>query len=279
MKDKIYYYDRNNVLRLTLNEWPYYSEPSDLKSWGWGFNQQFGKINTFFRNKETYELVIGIASDYLPAHDHLCDIFSADVLANEPGYLMLRGWMLPCYITEAEYEYGLSVDRKAVFTVQSVNSTWIRTTMKSYNGIPGGGSVGEDFGRDYTYAESILGRGYDYGYSAPESHAGSIDLPGVGNGYEIVIYGPQANPVIYLDNRPVQVNVTLSATERLKIVSNGSVKTIEVLAANGTATDAFVYRDKTHTPFLTLGTHTDLTFGQIRFDFTTIERRSEPTWT
>lgn len=279
MKDKIYYYDRNNVLRLTLNQWPYYSEPSDLKDWAWGFNEQFGRINSFRRSKTDYELIIGIDGDFTSQHDALCDIFSADVLANEPGYLLLRGWKLPCYIIEAEYEYFLKYDRKAKFKVRSINSTWIRTNIKSYDGVPGGGLLGEDLGRDYSYENGILGRGYNYGYSQPESHYDSIDLPGSGNGYEIMIYGPQVNPVIYLDNQPIQVNVTLLATERLHIVSNGNVKTIEILQPNGTATDAFVYRDKEHSPFLTLGQHTDLTFGQIRFDFTTIERRSEPTWT
>lgn len=93
-----------------------------------------------------------------------------------------------------------------------------------------------------------------------------------------MIYGPQVNPVIYLNNQPIQVNVELSATERLQIISNGNVKTIKILSPNGAATDAFVYRDKENSPFLMLGQHTDLTFGQIRFDFTTIERRSEPTW-
>ena len=72
--------------------------------------------------------------------------------------------------------------------------------------------------------------------------------------------------------------MTIDETERLQIISNGSVKTIKVLSATGQETDAFVYRDKENSPFLTLGTHTDLTFGQIRFDFTTIERRSEPAW-
>lgn len=279
MKDKIYYYDHNDVLKLTLNEWPYYSEPSDLKNWAWSFSQQFGRINTIYRDKQTYELVIGIASDYLTAHDELCDIFTADIIAEEPGYLMLRGWKLPCYILQAEYEYGSSVDRKAVFTVQAINSTWIRSTTTTYNGIAGGGLSGTDLGRDYIYTSGLLGRGYNYGYSQPESHADSIDLPGNGNGYEIIIYGPQVNPVIYLNNSPVQVNVTIDATQRLRIVSNGNIKTIEVLSSSGASTDAFVYRDKTNSPFMTLGQHTDLTFGEIHFDFTTIERRSEPTWT
>ena len=278
MKDKIYYYDRHGVLKLTLNEYPYYSEPSDLKNWVWAFNQQFGRINTFRRNMEKHELVVGIAGDYANQHDVLCDIFSADVIAGEPGTLVLRGWSLPCYIIEADYAYGGGFDRKAVFTVQTINSTWIRTTTTTYSGAPEGGGGGTDLGRDYSYANNLLGRGYNYGYSVADSHYASIDLPGIGNGYEIMIYGPQVNPVIYLNSAPVQVNVTIDSTERLQIVSNGSVKTIKILSATGVETDAFVYRDKVNSPFLTLGTHTDLTFGQIRFDFTTIERRSEPTW-
>lgn len=278
MRDKIYYYNRNGVLQLTLNEYPYWSEPRDLFNWSWGFNEQFGHINTFRRAKQTYELAIVIDGDTPSRHNDLCDIFNADVLANEPGYLQINGWKLPCYITEADNSIVFDMNRQSTFVVRAINSTWIRENTKSYNGAPGGGSMGEDLGRDYSFANNILGRGYNYGYSQPESHYSSIELAGTNNGFELMVYGPQVNPVIYLNNQPVQVNVTLMATERLRIVSNGSIKTIEILEPNGASIDAFVYRDKENTPFLTLGQHTDLTFGQIRFDFTTIERRSQPTW-
>lgn len=278
MKDKIYYYNRNNKLMLTLNQYPYYSEPEDLFDWVWAFNEQFGKINTFRRAKDTYTLSIGIAGEYTARHNALCDIFNADVLAGEPGYLLINDWMLPCYITEAKNSIVFDLNRKTEFVVKAINSTWIRKSTSSYNGAPSGGSTGEDLGRDYTYSDGILGRGYNYGYSMPESHYASVDLAGTSNGFEVMIYGPQVNPVIYFNNQPVRVNVTLSATQRLQIVSNGSIKTIKILEPNGDAIDAFVYRDKENTPFLTLGQHTDLTFGQIRFDLTTIERRSQPTW-
>lgn len=278
MKDKIKYYDRHGVLKLTLNQYPYYSEPSDLKNWSWAFDQQYGRINTFRRSMEQHKLVIGIAGDYKSQHDALCDIFSADVIAGEPGTLVLRGWSLQCYIIEAAYEYGGLYDRKAEFVVQTVNPAWIRKNTLSFTGAPGGGSEDTDLGRDYSYTGGVLGRGYNYGYSVVDNHYASIDLPGIDNGYEIMIYGPQVDPVIYLNDVPVKVNVTIDATERLQIVSNGSVKTIKILSSTGEETDAFIYRDKENSPFLTLSEHTDLTYGQVRFDFTTIERRSEPTW-
>lgn len=279
MRDTIKYYDRNGILKLTLNKYPYYSELADLKNWVWGYNTQFGKINTFYRNKQTYELIIGVASEHKAQHDILCDIFTADVIAESPGHLEINGWTLPCYITESQHDYAQELDRKFKFVVRSTTSTWVRSKTKSYNGIAGGGSASdEDLGRDYTYEEGLMGRGYNYGYNMPESHYASIDLPGEGNGYEIMIYGPQINPVIYLNNQPVQINVTIEENERLHIVSNGNDKTIKILSSNGAEKDAFVYRDKENSPFLELGQHTELTYGQVRFDFTTIERRSEPSW-
>jgi len=278
MRDEIKYYDRNNVLKLTLNQWPYYSELADLLDWSWEYNEQYGRINTFRREKKEYSLIIGIASDYKIHHDEICDIFDADVLAGSPGYLELNGWKLPCYIVEAEHEVALELDRRDEFVVRAVDSTWIRTTTHSYNGTGDSQSLDEDLGRDYTLESAILGRGYNFGYSRPESYSADIDLPGTDNGYEVLFYGPAVDPTIYLDNKPVHVNVSINATQMLRIVSNGSTKTIQILESNGVATDAFVFRDKDNSPFLTIGQYTELTYGQVQFDFTTIERRSRPTW-
>lgn len=281
MQDKIYYYDRNDVLKLTLNEYPYYSEPSEFKDWIWGFNNQFGKLNTFYRNKETWPLVIGIANDSLKAHDDLCDIFSADILAEQPGKLVLRDWSLKCYITQAEYAYGTytrEFDRQAEFNVRAIDSTWYREKTRTFNGAAAGGGGDEDLWRDYVNLGSGGVRGYNYGYNMPAQHSGQLDLAGSGNGYKIVIYGPAVDPVIYMNNHPIQIFITIDEGDRLEIVSNGPTKTIEVIKPNGVRYNAFTYRSKEYTPFIELSHHVDLTFGDIKFDITTIERRSEPTW-
>ena len=223
-------------------------------------------------------LIIAIAGDYLKAHDDLCDIFAADIIAGAPGQLRANDWTLNCYITEAEYEYGHALSRKAVFKVVSEDPSWIRKNTRVLSGDSGGSSE-DDYGRDYTLENSILGRGYNYGYSIAGSHTAEITLPGSQNGYEIMFYGPMTDPVIYLNGHPVQVNVTIVAGQRLRIVSNGSEKTIKILSSTGVETDAFIYRSKTDTPFIDIGQYTEVSFGDFRFDFTTIERRSEPTWT
>lgn len=279
MKDKIYYYDRNGVLKLTLNEYPYYTEWADLRDWAWGYNEQFGRYTSFRRDKHERELIIGIAGDYLKAHDDLCDIFAADIIAGQPGQLRANGWELNCYITEAEYEYGYALSRKAAFRVMSEDPSWIRKNTRVLSGESAGEDPETDYGRDYTLADGILGRGYNYGYSLTAVHTTDITLPGSQNGYEIMFYGPITDPVIYLNGHPVQVNVTIVEGQRLRIVSNGSEKTIKVLSSTGVETDAFIYRSKLFTPFIDIGQYTKVSFGDFRFDFTTIERRSEPTWT
>lgn len=279
--DKVYYYNRNGTLKLTINEDPYYMQlgTGEFKNNSWGYDEQYGRYRNFRRSKVTYPFSVIIKSDNDADFDALCDIFSDDVIAGEPGYFLINGWKLECLVVKAEHNFYGRRDNVIAFEAISETSTWVRERTKGYNGIPGGGGGEENLGRDYSYSGGILGRGYNYGYSVADSHYDSLDLPGTDNGFEVLVYGPQVNPVIYLNNEPVQVNITLAASERLRLISNGSVRTIKVLGPSGVETDAFIYRDKEHSPFMTLGRHTDLTYGQIRFDFTTVERRSEPTWT
>ncbi len=278
--DRVYYYNRNGILKLTLNEYPFYAGDADFKDWKWEHDSLFGSIRNFRRAKGSYSFVVSIASKDLSDRDALCSIFSEDVIAGQPGYLMIRGWKLECYVVEAKHKWFGALDHQITFEATAVNSTWIRESTRTFNGRSGGGSEsGADLGRDYTFTGGILGRGYDYGYNIGESHSGAIDLANSGAGYEITIYGPANNPVIYLDNRPVRVNVSISASERLQIISSTNEKSINILSASGEKTSAFVHRDKENSPFLSLGEHTELTYGEIRFDFKTIERRSEPSWT
>lgn len=272
------YYDRNGILKLTLNRHPYFADTKKLKDWTYGYDQRYGKIENFYRSKNEYELNIGVAGDSLAARDELSDIFNADVLAGEPGTLKIRGWALKCYITEAEYEFGVRIDRTSKYKVIAVTPGWTREAVHSYDGTETGGS-GTDYGRNYSFNSNVLGRGYDYGYDEYAAHSATITLTGDNNGFELMIYGPAIDPVVYVNNDPVKVFVTLNSTERLRIVSDGSIKTIDVLQSAGSSESAFVFRDKEHNPFITLGKETELTFGEIKFDFTTIERRSEPSWT
>ena len=280
MADKVYYYNRNGVLKLTIGEDPYYMlmGSGEFKDHVWGYEQQYGKLRGFHRDKFTYPFSIIVKSNNMADFDALCDIFNEDVIAGSPGYFLINGWKLECTVIKAEHKFYGRKDNVINFEAVSINSTWTRETLRSFNGAGGGGGD-LNLGRNYEYSSGIFGRGYNYGYEESAAHSGSITLRGTDNGFIAMIYGPAVNPVIYINNYPIAVNVSIGANERLRIVSNGNIKTIDILQLDGTETSAFVYRDKDHTPFITLGEINELTFGNIRFDFTSIERRSEPSWT
>ena len=314
--DKVFYYDRNGVLRLTFNEHPYFCGDSVFKDWTWGYDTEFGKLKNFYRAKTEYPFTITITKPDLEARDALCNVFTEDVEAGAPGYLMIRNWKLPCYIVEAEHDFfGTLLDHQIKFNVISETSTWTRETTTSYNGVET--AEASDLGRDYSMEEGDeeSGRGYaeasgggsnelmdsfgellvdsdgnvlidssgatgrvGYGYSIVSSYAKRISLPVDGNGYRVTFYGAVTNPVIYLNGQPVRVLTSVASGERLVVTSNGREKTIYKVSAQGVKTDYFVYRDKEHTPFFSIGKSTELTYGEVKFDFTTIENRSEPSW-
>lgn len=314
--DKVYYYNRNGTLRLTLNEHPYWCDGGEFKDWEWSYDESFSRFRNFRRTKQEYPLTISIVDQDKASRDVLCDIFDEDVQAGEPGYLMINGWKLSCYIVEAERSFwAQALDYQIDFKIVSETSTWTRENTRSYSGVDETGT--EDLGRDYSLEEGDAesARGYDdvttsssslmnsngdvivdsdgnvlidsvggesgaigYGYSIVSDYAQHITLPTDGNGYRVTFYGAVTNPVIYLDGQPVRVYTSILDGERLEVTSNGRTKTIYKISASGQKEDYFVYRDKAYTPFFSIGKSTELTYGDVKFDFTTIESRSEPSW-
>lgn len=279
MKDKIRYYDRYGQLRLTFNEFPYYSEISDFKNWVWTFDEQYGQVKNLRRSKKEYILKIGIDSDSKIVRDRLTDIFSEDLLAGQPGAIEIRGWKLPCYIVETEYSYDMRMERMALFKVKATISAWTRRTSHTF-GISSSVQSGEDLWRNYlaTGELAISGRGYNYGYETGISVSENIELATVGAGYIATIYGAVIDPVFYINNKPVHVNVSIKAGEQLRITSISNKKAIEVIQPNGLAKSAFIFRDKENSPFITLDKNNEIAYGELHMDFETIETRSEPSW-
>ncbi len=314
--DKVYYYNRDGALKLTLNETPYYCGDAVFKDWVWSYDNQFGNLKSFRRDKVEYPLTITITTNSTTARDDLCDIFTDDVLAGSPGYIMIRDWRLPCYVVEAEHDFfGTLLDHQIAFKIVSETSTWVRETSYHYNGVDTTGSV--NLGRDYSKEEgdTVSARGYDensttasflmdsfgdtlidsdsnslidsngatetigYGYSMVSDYTRLISLPTDGNGFRVTFYGAVTNPEIYLDGKPVRVYTSIADGEQLEITSNGRERTIYKLSATGEKTNYFVYRDKTYSPFFSIDRNTTLSYGNVNFDFVTIEQRSEPSWT
>lgn len=284
--DKVFYYDHNGELQFTFNDYNsglYVGLDSDLCDWELSWQDQYGHKGNFYRSKDSFTLPVVLPTDDTHVRDNLVEIFTEDALAGEPGTLMLRGWELPCYITQSKHSWVGHLDRIITFTVTPTYPVWERRTTKHFNGITGGGGGStEDLGRDYTKdaGATVPARGYNYGYSVSQGPGGFFDVATEGNGYELLVFGPLAGGfTIYANNKPITVARALQEGEYIRLVSNGGTKTIDVVNGAGEViANAFNDRDKNDSPFLVLPKYTEITFGQVEFDFTLIERRSEPTW-
>lgn len=277
--DKICYYNSNGVKRLTLNEYPYYASESTFRSWEYEYDEVFGSYSNFRRAKRSYPLTIVVVSENLEDRDTLCHVFEEDVRSGQEGALEIRGWKMKCVVVRGQHVFRNNPKEYVLeFEIISENPVWTKEKTYSFNSGGSGGGSDVDLNRDYSYTSGRLGRQYNYGYSVTESSFATIDVDSEDNGYRLLIYGAQTNPVVYLNNNPIQVNIDISNQEKLQIVSNESEKTIKILSSAGAETDAFIYRDKEHSPFISLGSHTDISFSNMRFDLTVIERRSDPPW-
>lgn len=282
MVPKVYYYDHNGELQFTFNDdeaGAYIGLESDLKDWTIGYDTDYGLIRNMHRSKEAYTLPVVLPTDSTELRDALVDVFTADILAQSPGKLVVQDWELECYITGATHEWVRELDRVITFAVTPTFPVWIRRTTKHFGSGQGGETI-VDLGRDYTLEDGVVGRGYNYGYSVALSNQGTFNLRGEGNGYEAVIYGAVTNGVtFYINNYPISVDYNLTNGQIMKITSNGGERTIVVMDLYGNEiANVFDYRDKENTPFITLPDYVVIGYGNLEMDFTAIERRSEPSW-
>lgn len=281
MKDKVYYYN-HNALEPTIifNEWPYFIDNGEFKNWQWEYTTQFGNLKNFRRSKQEFPMLVSIFNNSKENRDYLTDVFSRDLIAGKPGKLKLRNWTLECFIVQAKYQYSTNLDRQIEYMVLPTQSTWIKKINKKFIGKKTDDNAVEDLKRHYTkeIGEDIPTREYDYGYELPDINFSSIQLVNQDCGYIITIYGPVENPVIFINNHPIKVNVTVKDQHALEITSIDNEKTIYIISPTGLKTSAFVYRDKTYSPFIKLNSNLQISFGKFNFDLKIIEKRSEPTW-
>ena len=282
IKEKhVEYYNHNGKLVLTFNDGGvYYAGYGEFKNWNWSYDSKFGKHNNFRLSKDKYPLEVIVRSESKDDRDKLSDILNEDVTAGEPGTLVVRGWSLRCYITSADYSgYSWLLDHKVKFEILADEPGWTRRITRHFNGTTSENQqITTDLWRDYVMYKNAGRRGYNYNYNMAKSNNIELKASGNNNGYEIVIYGAAIDPTIYLNGHPISVHISLKDNEQLRIVSDGNDKRIELLSSYGAITNIFNLRDKEYSQFLTLGSSTELTYGQLKFDITIIERRSEPTW-
>lgn len=273
MKRLIKYTNSRNQT-IVLNQYPFYTDLSDLRDWRWSYNTENHLISNFERDMIDRKLNISIVNESLSARETLFNIFEVDTVAGVDGTLQLGDWELGCRVVENSKVNAPDLDYKFELKIVSEYPAWKRKTLYSFDTAKFSERETENRGRDYP-------RFYPWEYAKPNATSTNIIItnPG-GAGFTLRFYGAINNPIIYINNNPYQVNVNVGASQQLLITAIGKKKTIELISSSGTKTNEFAKRNKDFSIFTPLiyGTNVISYQSGIKFDLTVIEERSEPIW-
>lgn len=248
---------------------------ANFHTWGWdpvATNLQFGaRVSAFRRDPLVYKATLisyGSQTQRKAWFDALHEDFELDVRNQKPGRIYWGDYFIDCYITDST----MAPDKVPTRTGNEIeiycpHPFWVKPQKRSF--APQASEQQSAF-LDYPYD-------YEYDYYAGDAGR-AVWQTGIpfGGEFEMVIYGPAANPRILANNYPYQINVTLAASEYL--ILNTQTHTITHYQSSGQTANIFDLRDKENSVFEPMPAG-DITFiwnGAFGFDLTIFEERSEP---
>lgn len=263
--------------KIDLNSYPIYFKRWNLQNYRHDYSSKKGSVNeiTKFERKpiKEYELIVNIqrTNKLKETLDNLYNIIEYDTIVKVPGTLYFNDQYLKCYIYGANKTTNDEVPNTLtnMLYVVTDNPVWIRKKRKEfYIGTSETATVGLDYPHDYPYD-----------YSSARLGNATWEIDNVGdNDFELVIYGPCTDPVIYVNGWPYQVYDTLSANEHIIIKS--ADHTVVKYLSNGATENLFNYRGKIQSVFTKMpsGKLSLVWSGTFGFDLTIFAERSEPKW-
>lgn len=265
---------------ITLNSHPYYVAAHDLRNFVWEYNtinrpSGFGGRVTFSRPVQERVISIGIRgstpNEFNANALALSALTEPDILNGTPGKLYLGAQYLTCYLsTSSAVNYHsrrgnwVSKDIKLVVT----EPFWqTETTQRFLMGTP----------ESVLNAKRYNGR-HPYRYIASTSSGTIINPHYTACPMIITIYDAATNPSVTIGGKIYAMSASIGDSQR--IIIDQLRRTIVAMAADGSVTNLFDYRDKTNDIFeyIAPGTQTVIYTGDFTFDISVIQQRSEPSW-
>lgn len=258
-------YTSTNVNALRAYEWSFNSvnRPS-----GYG-----GKASGFARHPVTRELNVGIRSfrdaDMKALANRLHAITEADIMAEQPGKLYIGNQYIVCYlaVSSSVDQYTEKNFLRKKLKVRIEEPYWCSETTAIFNTVTTIDTTGKKFDLRLPYR---YGSGYASS-SINNSHFAPCQAI-------ITFYGPIANPSVQIAGNIYNVDVTLTATERLVI--DQLKHRIYKVSSTGAQTNVFNARNKEHDAFaaIPVGQSPVVYSGAFKFTVTLVQQRSEPQW-
>jgi len=249
-------------------------EQSDLHDYAWTATKKNNRISSLDREVTSRKLPVTILcrteAEGIAARNRLFEVTEKDVLALQPGRLIVGDYYFRCYVTASAKSDYLITGRymKTSLTLTADRPTWTKESLHLFRS-----------------SSAAMARTLDYAYDYPFDWysgmgAGKMVNTGfVGSDFRMILYGPCVNPAVYIGGHLYQVNCEISASEHL--IVDSAAKTVVLTRNNGTLVNLFGSRSREAYLFrpVPAGTNQVLWNGSFDFDITLLEERSEPKWT
>lgn len=275
------YYENSRGDILRLDEPPCITTASRLFDSSWKLTRSqrpLGEGGSLLARKRpgdertlTVQMTAGSAAGLSGAIARMADIFDYDVVNYTAGRLWVNDSYMRCWCSGRVKELSCDTVNRAEVTVTVCPEQPAWCTEKSYRIIPGG-TAADSGGHGYPYS-------YPYRYSSSRNSLSIENSRFSASPMLITLYGPAAEPRVYVGGVCIGVNTPLLSGER--VVIDQQNKLITKIGTDGSSSNCFGDRIKNGQTFAFAppgSTPVDVYNDTLGVDIVLIEQRSEPSW-
>lgn len=248
---------------------------NDLRDFAWETTTKNNKISSFRKGvvSKTIPIILKCKNeaDGVKLRNRLFEVCEKDVLAMEYGKIYIGDYYLQCYVTEnRKSQYLVHKSYMLIeLRVQTDLPMWVRETTTSHKM----GEVSTEL-----YLDALFDYPHDFKNDITNTQMNNENF--VASNFIITIYGYAQNPELSIGGHKYGVDVIVGIDEYLTIDS--IKKTIVLTRVGGEKVNCFNNRQRDSYIFEKIPPgFTKITSpkGELAFDITLLEERSEPKWT
>lgn len=233
-------------------------------------------VNAFTKEPVTYDITLtvrGNEKERKQILNNLTNSFEYDVVNMTPGRIYYGEHYIDGYVKKSSNEVSSENNSRTDCKIEIYcpYPFWSMEQQASF--YPDSANKG----KPYTFLDYPIR--YDYDYSRKSAGTQNWNIEHFrDNNFEMIIYGPCADPRILINGYPYQIYDTLEAGEYILIKSRE--KTITKHLRNGTVQNIFAKRAKDKSVFALIpsGALTLNWSGEFGFDIKVYKERSVPEW-
>lgn len=233
-------------------------------------------VNAFAKEPMTYDITLtvrGKEKERKQILNKLTNAFEYDVVNLTPGRIYYGEYYIDGYVKKSSNEVSSENNSRTDCKIEIYcpYPFWSMEQQESFY------PDSTNKGKPYTFLDYPITYNYDYSRKSAGTQNWIIDHFR-DNNFEMVIYGPCADPRILINGYPYQIYETLEAGEYILITSRE--KTITKHLRNGTVQNIFAKRAKDKSVFALIpsGVLTLNWSGEFGFDIKVYKERSVPEW-